>query len=116
MSWKVKDVYTFNSPINEEGSWGARNLARNTTSVMTLYVDDRGGHELMIEWEIDALDIVEHIGIYTEIDPEREHLGLMVVDYDGVFSLPDQAITLLERNGINCDDVKAIEEVSDEDE
>lgn len=46
----------------------------------------------LIEWVVESRGEVEHIGIWTE-DGE-------LTDYDGVFSLPDVAIPLLEKAGI----------------
>lgn len=45
-----------------------------------------------IEWDIPSLDDVEEIGIWTENN--------VLTDYDGVFSLPKEAIQLLRDNGI----------------
>ena len=61
---------------------------------MTLYlVSDRAG---MIEW-IAGEDEDARIGLIFE--------GRRVVDYDGVFSLPMQAVKLLEAAGYDCSEV-----------
>ena len=46
----------------------------------------------LIEWDIPGLDNTEHIGIWVE-DGELS-------DYDGLMSLPSEAIKLLESVGI----------------
>ena len=95
------DTLQFMSPINQEGSWGQRNLAKRTKSVMDLYLntDDTG----FIEWDIPKLGMTEEIGLVFEIDPKGKRT---LVDYDGVFSLPDQAMDLLERNGIDVSEMR----------
>ena len=62
------DTLKFMSPINQEGSWGQRNLAKRTKSVMDLYLntDDTG----FIEWDIPKLGMTEEIGLVFEIDPK----------------------------------------------
>jgi hypothetical protein len=70
-----------------EGSWGSRSVGTHA-STMTLYAD---GPHYMIEWDIPRLETTEHIGLTFE------HKTL--IDYDGVFSLPRQAITLLRNAG-----------------
>ncbi|MCC6887757.1 MAG: hypothetical protein IT536_04405 [Hyphomicrobiales bacterium] len=92
----------FMSPINQEGSWGERNLARRTKSTMDLYfyADNTG----FIEWDIPKLGMTEHIGLVFEITPDGKRV---LVDYDGVFSLPDQAMDLLETHGVDCTEMRA---------
>jgi len=93
---KPVDRLVFRSPINSEGSWGQRNLSRDTESSMELYLYKNG--QGSIEWIVEELDLVEHIGCTFEFDAKGKRT---LVDYDGVFSLPDQAMDLLERNGID---------------
>lgn len=82
------DEMTFTARLQLEGSWGARALGKHE-STMTLYMaeDDRRG---MIEWDIPALDDVEQIGLWFK---DKE-----LTDYDGVHSLPREAVELLRRN------------------
>jgi len=91
----------FKSPINQEGSWGQRNLAKQTKSVMELYFykDNTG----FIEWDIPKLEMFEHIGLTFEIDPKGKRI---LTDYDGVFTLPDQAMDLLEAHGVDCSEMR----------
>lgn len=96
------DTLEFMSPINQEGSWGQRTLAENTRCVMDLYFyrDSLGG---FIEWDIPDLDMGEEIGLGFEIDRNGKRT---LTDYDGVFSLPDQAMDLLEKNGVDCAEMR----------
>lgn len=70
-----------------EGSWGARDIGEYA-STMTLYA---GEGTYFIEWDIPGLGRCESIGLTFE------HKRL--VDYDGVMSLPREAISLLRNAG-----------------
>lgn len=98
------DRLTFRSPINSEGSWGERNLAKDAESTMDLYLYPSGQGE--IEWICDELDICEHIGLEIEFNAYGSRT---LVGYDGVMSLPKQAMELCERWGINCADMRKTE-------
>jgi len=52
------------------------------------------------DWETKDEDGEEIIGLWFEDD------GKTLRDYDGVFSLPKEAIQLLEKNGYNADYAK----------
>mgnify|MGYP001602321875 CR=1 FL=1 len=86
----------FDSPINMENSWTQTNLAEKAHSTMELYFykDNTG----FIEWCVDELDIVENIGLVFEIDAQGKRT---LTDYDGVFAIPDQALDLLEKHGVD---------------
>lgn len=87
---KKLDSITFEAELVVEGSWGSRPQGTHE-STMTLWgTEDR--YRFAIEWDIPALDTTEEIGIWTEHG--------VLTDYDGVFSLPEQAIALLRKNGI----------------
>ena len=101
MSDKAIDRLEFESPINLEGSWGQRNLAAKTKSTMGLYFNKDGS--AYIEWDIPDLEITESIGCTFEFGPDDKRT---LVDYDGVFSIPDEAMDLLERNGIDCAEMR----------
>ena len=88
---------TFTSHLNSETSFGSTSLGTHeSTMELFAYADGSYG----IEWDIDALDTTEHIGIWVEAGTK------IMEDYDGVFGLPQQAIELLEENGFNCDYAK----------
>ena len=73
-------------------------MADNT---MTLYMNDnktKGFIEWYIEYEDGTDDVVE-IGLW--FTPHKE-----LKDYDGVFSLPKEAIIFLEAQGYNSDYAK----------
>ena len=60
---------------------------------MEMFIDDEGDYG-MIEWIIeysDGYEDVEHIGLWFE----KKRL----VDYDGLFSLPKEAIKLIRKCG-----------------
>ena len=84
----------FDSPLNEEGSWGSRPVADKAHSTMTFHPsqDTERVRRGEIEWETDQGHYVS-IGIWTE--------GDVLADYDGTMSLPAQAIELLEKVGIS---------------
>lgn len=99
----VVGVLEFESPINLEGSWGARNIARNTKSIMTLYFNkDNTG---WIEWEMPELDMFEEIGLTFALDVAGKRT---LEDYDGVMTLPDQAMDLLEKHGVDCKEMRRV--------
>lgn len=74
-------------------------MADNT---MTLFIHDKNNDTGFIEWYIeyeDGTDDVVEIGLW--FTPHKE-----LTDYDGVFSLPKEAIKFLEAQGYNCDYAK----------
>ena len=80
---------TFESPINVDN--GYTNEPQGTfKSEMELFTDNNGKPHL-IEWYVPKLDELEHIGIFFE--------GKTLVDYDGVFELPKEAIKLIRKAG-----------------
>jgi hypothetical protein len=101
---KPIDTHEFYSPINLEGSWGARNLSENARSTMDLYLHkDNTGY---IEWVVhlgEDDEMVEGIGLVFEIDPKGKRT---LTDYDGVMTLPDEAMDLLERHGVDCAEMR----------
>lgn len=77
--------------IIEEGSWGERKLGKHA-STMELFLSERFVNEGFIEWDIPSLNRGESIGLWW--DAEKN-----LLDYDGVFSLPTEAIEFLEEQG-----------------
>ncbi len=59
-------------------------------STMELFTGDENV-PTMIEWYVEELDRVEHIGLWFE--------GRELVDYDGVFELPTEAVKLIRKGG-----------------
>lgn len=95
------DRLEFVSPISMEGSWGARNIAKEAKSTMELFFDrDNTG---WIEWEIYEHDLYQTIGLAFDIGVDGKRT---LTDYDGVMTLPDQAMDLLERNGVDCAEMR----------
>lgn len=68
---------------------------------MELYYDE-DNEQGSINWEVydDKGDLVEDAGIGLWFN------GKELVDYDGVFELPKEAIELLEEHGFNADYAK----------
>ena len=91
----LKSIKTikFDTECYMEGSWGSRSLGKLSCS-MELF--DAGKGQAMIEFI--AGNNVEHIGI--SYDETKK-----VIDYDGVFSIPNEAIKLLESVGYNVENV-----------
>ena len=92
MPKSIKTI-TFETECYMEGSWGSRWLGKLSCS-MELF--DAGKGQAMIEFI--AGNNVEHIGI--SYDETKK-----VIDYDGVFSIPNEAIKLLESVGYNVENV-----------
>lgn len=80
----------FTACIVREGSWGVSQLGKHASS-MTLYASDAPGRAY-IEWEIPAID--EYVEIGLSFDVCRN-----LLDYDGVFSLPREAVALIRSAG-----------------
>jgi len=88
---------TFTANLVMESSFGGSNLGQHE-STMTLYLgNDATGY---IEWDIPHLDEVIPIGLWFDVEPYGGGITFALRDYDGVFSLPSQAIDLLTDNGI----------------
>lgn len=96
-------MFAFESPINYEHSSGfTARISENAKSEMELFAPNGEVAQTgngVIEWVYNVGtddEDVEHIGVRWE---NRE-----LLDYDGVFDLPAQAITLLERAHIQVGD------------
>lgn len=92
----------FESPINMENSFRAWNVAEKAKSTMELYFykDSLSG---FIEWDIPELEMTEGISLGFELDENGKRT---LVDYDGVFDLPTQAMDLLEQYGVDCAEMR----------
>jgi len=85
---------TFKSSLIMEGSWGERSLGEHE-SVMALYVTEdktRG----FIEWDVPDLEELTEIGLWFDQDGDE----VLLTDYDGVMSLPAEAVKMLEDFGV----------------
>lgn len=89
---KVASV-TFTSKLRREYSATPRatDLGEHTTEMVLYASKDDSGYRL-IEWDMPDLELTQSYGIWTDKD--------VLMDYDGGFSLPEQAIKLLRDNGI----------------
>jgi hypothetical protein len=82
-------VKTFVSPIVAQNCSDSENLGK-FESTMTLYFSERESYGY-IEWDIPYLNEFKVIGLWFENDE--------LIDYDGVFSLPKQAIEMIKSSG-----------------
>lgn len=101
MKQKLVKEIRFESSLILEGSWGEQSLGRHE-SIMSLFMDDakeRGS----IEWEIpDFEDEITEIGLWFGQKWLQEGRAVPYLkDYDGVMSLPKQAVEILERAGVH---------------
>lgn len=91
MSLQEIATLTFSAELIQEGSWGQRDMGKHE-STMILY---KSTHEtrssFFIEWDVPALETCEQIGLTFQ--------GKKLVDYDGIFSLPREAIKLIRKAG-----------------
>lgn len=88
------DSMTVKSPLFLEGSWGQRDLGEHESTLELYFRKDNTG---FIEWDIPSIDTFESIGLWFEIDLDGKRT---LVEYDGVMSLNDHAITLLRKNNV----------------
>jgi hypothetical protein len=85
---------TFTAELITQGSWGHRDLGSHE-STMDLYLrTDASG---FIEWDVPALETTENIGLTFSIDPKGVRT---LLEYDGVMSMPAQAVDVLREAGI----------------
>jgi len=90
---------SFEAHMVLEGSWGSRKLGKYS-STMELHLNSDTGKGF-IEWDIPEIETTEHIGLWFS---RNNYGGLILSDYDGVFSLPTQAISMLEEAGVFVDE------------
>lgn len=95
---------TFTSPIGIDN--GYTNASQGIQeSTMELFYNE--GYA-WIEWIVEALDLVEHIGIFCQNAP------MVLSDYDGVFEMPVEAKKFLRDNGYDVSYVLETEEEIEE--
>lgn len=85
---------TFTAALISEGSWGARDLGTHESTMDLYFRKDNTGY---IEWNLPSLDEYECIGLWFDIGADGSRT---LSDYDGIFSLPDEAIALLREAGV----------------
>lgn len=86
----LKETKIKRTEMVRETSASARSVSAHE-SVMRLYQPQPKKEELFIEWDIPTLETVEHIGLWFE--------NKTLVDYDGVFALPKEAIAFIRAAG-----------------
>lgn len=97
----LKATKTFESELVSETAFNVTPLGK-AKSTFSLLVNNEGTSGV-INWEYEFIDDEEEggeeaIGLWFE--------GNKVVDYDGVFELPEEAIQMLVENGYDCEDVE----------
>lgn len=94
-------MLNFESPINLDSSFGCYPVAERASSVMELffYKDGTG----CIEWTVPHYDLYEYIGLTFEYDAKGQRT---LTEHDGIFAIPDQALDLLERNGVDVAEMR----------
>jgi len=105
MKTEIKNpMYEGEAELFMEGSWGTRDMGKHKFTMEWFEGTDAGSAE--IEWYIESMDMVEHIGLTFEMrrnehDPRNPIRAL--IDYDGVMSLNEHAIKFMESLGIVVD-------------
>lgn len=91
---------TFTADLIRAGSWGEQHIGVGTSTMgLYDYTDDKTRG--FIEWDLPAIDDCESIGLWYELN----NAGVRTLtDYDGVMSLPAQAVDMLEAAGIVVSD------------
>lgn len=92
---KTLDKITFRSPVGIDNGYTNTPQGDND-STMELLAYDNGA--FAIEWDIPSLDETILIGIWVDVRKK-------VIEYDGVFELPAQAVLLLYKNGFDASEV-----------
>lgn len=83
----------FISPINLETTYGSISLSEGTEAAISVTINADGTG--IAEWEVPEIDEYESIGLWFS--------GNELIDYDGVFSLPQELIKYLTEHGYNMD-------------
>lgn len=96
---KVKSMAKIDIPpraMVSEGSFGSHDLGTHESTMELFFHEGQAGSGV-IEWDIPDLDTTEHIGLTWDNDKN-------LLEYDGVFALPKEAITFLEAQGFTVSD------------
>jgi hypothetical protein len=86
---------TFYAPLNIDDGHTNINVHKTTKHEMMFTLTDP--EEAHIEWVVNDGEFVEHIGLWFR--------DKSLVDYDGVFELPEQVITWLNEMGYNTEEI-----------
>ena len=85
---------TFNAPLGRETIYSNELIHEDIEHTLVFTLTDP--EEAYIQWEVDG-EIVAEIGLWFN--------GKVLVDYDGVFELPEQLITWLNEMGYNTEEI-----------
>ena len=104
MSGTKVDSLTFTAQLQYEGTWGELQAGKHETTMdLWLLPPVAATRSGFIEWDVPTLEETVEIGLKMETEFNTmtgTSYTMVLTDYDGVFSLPKQAIELLERNNI----------------
>ncbi len=91
----------FTTECYREGSWGASSIGvKNCSMELFDYHNGSALIEFIVGEDTDYFEApVEHIGIRYGADKK-------CLDYDGVCSIPDEAIELLKSQGFNTSEIE----------
>ncbi len=96
---EIKATKSFTAEMYLHGSWGARDVGKHASTMdLTINTAELRGD---IEWDIPTMDTVEQIGFQFERNADGK---LVLTDYDGIMSLPKEAVMMLEEQGVIVDD------------
>lgn len=91
MSYKTTGLTKqFNTSISIDNGF-VNNYQGEFDQTFELFKED--DTHFMIEWDIPNMETTEHIGLTFDKDGN-------LIDYDGVFSVPDEAIEWIESLGL----------------
>jgi hypothetical protein len=95
MSKSIKKIDVPAIPMSMDSSFGSRQVGVQASTMELFFHDGQAGSGL-IEWDVPGLEQTWHIGLWWDNNKS-------LLDYDGVFSLPEAAIELLESEGFTVD-------------
>ena len=95
---KLVATKTFTTELITHGSWGSRDLGKHESTMDLLSDNNVRG---FIAWEIPTIEKSEEINLWFE----KVNGVLNLIDYDGIMSLPKEAIELLRANGVVVDKI-----------
>lgn len=88
---------TWEGPVSEEGSWGTHKLADKAQCEVALFLNQRGDLYATLMARIGTATMCEYVGLDTA--GSRKH----VTGFNGVMSMPPQALIALEEAGYTYD-------------
>jgi len=94
---KVVRTKSFEAELIRETAYSEESLGVQS-STMLLYQNESSPDEFLIEWRDSEGTLMQEMGIWTKDNK--------VTEYDGCFSLPIQAIDLLQEHSFDTSEVE----------